>query len=214
MEKEKHHSTFPSWLSFLLNNPIRRRFDKNPDKVVKLLGINEGSVVLDFGCGPGFYSVPFAKVAKKVVAIDLQEKMLKKAARYAEKNGVKDKIQFLRSNGEKVPQIQERTCDFVFLSFVYHEIGDDVKERVLLDLRRVLKHDGKLAILEYTKKPLLGPHSVDPGLVIEQLARAKFSRTEVIEVSKNVGLITASKGTDDLEDSQSEVSSISRVAPR
>lgn len=177
MQKEKHHSTFPSWLSFLLNNPIRRHFDKNPDAIMKMLGINEASVVLDFGCGPGFYSVPFAKVAKQVVAVDLQDKMLKKAATYAEKNGVKGKIQFLQTDGEKVPQLQGSLCDFVFLSFVYHEIGDP-KEPVLVELRRVLRPGGKLAILEYTKRPLLGPHSVDPGSVKGELARANFSRTE------------------------------------
>src|SRR6266849_1990439 len=154
MEQEKHHHAFPVWLSFLLNNPIRRHFDKNPEKVVRLLGINETSVVLDFGCGPGFYAVPFAKVAKRVVAMDLQEKMLEKAARYAEKNRVKDKIQFFQTDGKEIPQLQGGLCDYAFLSFVYHEIGDDSKERVLLELRRVLTVGGKLAIMEYTKRPL------------------------------------------------------------
>src|SRR5712692_6018163 len=104
MEQEKRHNAFPIWLSFLLNNPIRRHFDKNPEKVVGLLGIDETSVVLDFGCGPGFYAVPFAKVATQVVAVDLQEKMLRKAAKYAERNGVKDKIQFFQTDGKEIPQ--------------------------------------------------------------------------------------------------------------
>jgi 2-polyprenyl-3-methyl-5-hydroxy-6-metoxy-1,4-benzoquinol methylase len=102
-EEKKHHGTSAIWLSFLLNNPIRRRFDKNPEKIITMLGINDTSVVLDFGCGPGFYTIPFASVAKKVVAVDLQEKMLKKAESYAEKNGVKDKIQFVQTDGEEIP---------------------------------------------------------------------------------------------------------------
>ncbi len=200
MEKEKRHRTFPIWLSFLLNNPIRRRFDKNPERVARALGINETSVVLDFGCGPGFYSVSFAKIAKQVVAVDLQEKMLKKAEKYAQKNGVKNKMQFIRTDGEELPQLRRSLCDFVFLSFVYHEIGDASKERVLLELRRVLKVGGKLAIMEHTKRPLIGPHSVNPDLVKEELTRADFSWAEVTELSKNVGLIITIKGTDDHKD--------------
>src|ERR1700719_4758118 len=99
-DKKHHHGTIPIWLSFLLNNPIRRHFDKNREKIITILGINDTSVVLDFGCGPGFYSIPFARIAKKVVAVDLQEKMLERAERYAEKNGVKDKIQFVQTDGK------------------------------------------------------------------------------------------------------------------
>lgn len=197
-EKEHHRGTFPMWLSFLLNNPIRRRFDKNPEKVVRMLGINDASIVLDFGCGPGFYAVPFAKVAKKVVAVDLQEKMLEKAERYAEKNGVVDRVELVRTDGKEIPSnLQRSSCDFAFLSFVYHEIDASSKERVLLDLGRMLKPGGKLAIMEYTKRPLLGPHAINPDQVTKELTRADFPGAEVIQVSKNVGLILATKGNSD-----------------
>jgi ubiquinone/menaquinone biosynthesis C-methylase UbiE len=197
-EKEHHDGIFPTRLSFLLNNPIRRRFDKNPERVVRMLGINNASIVLDFGCGPGFYAVPLAKVAKKVVAVDLQKKMLEKAERYAEKNGVVDKIEFVRTDGKEIPSnLQRSSCDFVFLSFVYHEIDTSSKEGVLLDLGRMLKPGGKLAIMEYTKRPLLGPHAINPDEVTKDLTRVGFPGTEVIQISKNVGLILAMKGTAD-----------------
>jgi len=121
-KKQEHHS-FPTWLSFLLNNPIRRRFDKNPEKVVAMLEINKSSVVLDLGCGPGFYSIPFAKVANKVVAVDVQEGMLKKAERYAERTRVKDRMHFLQSDGKQIPYLEGNSCDVAFLSFVYHEFA-------------------------------------------------------------------------------------------
>jgi ubiquinone/menaquinone biosynthesis C-methylase UbiE len=195
MEEKKHHHHFHTLLSFLLNNPVRRHFDKKPEKIIRMLGINDANVVLDFGCGPGFYAVPFARAAKKVVAVDIQEKMLKKAERYAEKNGVKDKIQFVQTDGEEIPELQGALCDFVFLSLVYHEIDDSSKERVLLELGRMLKPGGKLAIMEYTRKPLVGPLSVNPDEVKKELARAGFPGAEVIKASKNVGLIIAAKGT-------------------
>lgn len=208
----KHQGTLPMWLSFLLNNPIRRHFDKNPEMVIKVLGICNTSVVLDFGCGPGFYTVPFAKIANRVLAVDLQQEMLKKAAKYAEKNGVLGKVQFFQTGGNEIPQAQGGQCDFVFLSFVYHEIDETDKEQVLLELRRILKPGGKLAMIEHTKRPLIGPHSVNLAKVKEELAVADFSGTEVVEVTKNVGLIIATKEADDCKDLEGKVDSISGVA--
>jgi ubiquinone/menaquinone biosynthesis C-methylase UbiE len=189
---EGHHDPIPSWLSFTLNNPLRRRFDKGPERVVDALRISDVCVVLDFGCGPGFYTVPFARIAKQVIAVDLQGKMLEKAARHAEKNGVKDKIQFFHIDGKGIPQIQSSVCDFAFLGHVYHEIEYSDRKGVLLELWRVLKLGGKVAVMEHTKKTGMGP----PAVNLEELKaglNAKFTGMEVIGVSKNTGLIVATK---------------------
>ena len=57
-----------------------RRWLQNPKKILKPY-INEGMTVLDFGCGPGFFSVGLAQMvgeSGRVIAADLQEGMLQK----------------------------------------------------------------------------------------------------------------------------------------
>jgi ubiquinone/menaquinone biosynthesis C-methylase UbiE len=84
--------------AFFLDNPIRR-WIQPPSELIEKLAINPNDVIMDFGCGPGFYTIELAKKAKMVVAVDLSPEMLKKAQSKAAKARVKN-IQFLQSNGK------------------------------------------------------------------------------------------------------------------
>ena len=156
---------FPAWLAFHLNNPLRRHFHP-PEKTVSVLGVKGTDAVLDFGCGPGFYTIPFAKIAREVIAVDIQPKMLEKVARYAEKNRVK--IKSLQSDGQLIP-LPDNSFDLVFLSGVYHHLTD--KRRVLTELTRLLKSGGRIVIRERTEPGsiILGPPSVDKEEVFTDL---------------------------------------------
>ena len=77
MEKEKH--ICPVEYAGVLDNNIRRLI-QNPRKILKPY-IKEGITILDFGCGPGFFSIQTAKMLSgtgKVIAADIQEGMLNK----------------------------------------------------------------------------------------------------------------------------------------
>jgi ubiquinone/menaquinone biosynthesis C-methylase UbiE len=57
-----------------------RRWIQNPEKILGSY-IKEGIIVLDLGCGPGFFSIDMAKMvgqSGRVIAADLQEGMLQK----------------------------------------------------------------------------------------------------------------------------------------
>ncbi len=187
MVGERKHHTFPSWLSFTLNNPLRRRFDP-PRKIIEALGVTESTVVLDFGCGPGFFTIPFAKVAKKVVAVDVQPGMLEKVARYAERSGVT--VQCLQSDGGDM-SLPDSVFDLIFLSHVYHEVDD--KQSFLKEMRRLLKLDGRIVIMERMKKGLLpiGPPVMNIRQITDELREAGFATMTTISVKKNTLMIAA-----------------------
>src|ERR1051325_5735313 len=48
--------------------------------------------VLDIGCGPGRWTLPFAQCCASVVAVDFSENMLAHAKRRCEKAGVAQKV--------------------------------------------------------------------------------------------------------------------------
>jgi len=133
--------------AFFLDNPIRRLIQP-PSELIGKLVINQNDVVVDFGCGPGYYTLELAKKAKRVVAVDLSAEMLNKARNKAAKAGVKN-IQFLQSNGTNI-QLEADSVDFILLVTVYHEVGES--EAVLKEFGRILKPRGKLTIVEVIKK--------------------------------------------------------------
>jgi ubiquinone/menaquinone biosynthesis C-methylase UbiE len=133
--------------AFFLDNPIRRLIQP-PSELIEKLAINPNDVVMDFGCGPGYYTIELAKKAKSVVAVDLSSEMLKKAQNKADKAGVKN-IQFLQSNGTNI-QLKDSSVDIILLVTVYHEVGES--EAVLKEFSRILKPEGKLIIVEVIKK--------------------------------------------------------------
>ncbi|RKD33790.1 class I SAM-dependent methyltransferase [Thermohalobacter berrensis] len=78
------------------NKKISKRQEKDKDPIKFLIENNmlkRDYKVLDIGSGPGRYSIRFAKECKKVVAIDISEKMLEKAIDNAKKEKL-DNIQF------------------------------------------------------------------------------------------------------------------------
>ena len=55
---------------------------------ISRMNITEDDVILDIGCGPGALSIPLAKKAKKVIAIDFSPQMLAELEAYAAREGV------------------------------------------------------------------------------------------------------------------------------
>ena len=67
---------------------------QDPDEIVKP-HVKAGMIVLDVGCGMGFYSLPLAKLVGdegRVVCIDLQEKMISGLVARAKKAGLSTRI--------------------------------------------------------------------------------------------------------------------------
>lgn len=98
---------------------------------------------MDFGCGPGFFTIPLARVAAKTIGVDVSPKMLEKASSNAQKNGVT--VEFVRSDGSEI-KVEDRSVDLILLVHVYHEI--EAKEKTLREFSRILRELGRLAIVE------------------------------------------------------------------
>jgi SAM-dependent methyltransferase len=182
-EKEGH--VFSLLLFSTLNNSLRRWLSP-PSRILDRLSVKSSDTVIDFGCGTGFYTIPLAKTAKRVVGIDVQAKMLKMAGRYAEKSNVK--VQFYESDGKNIP-LPDSTADLIFLRRVFHELED--KQAVLQELTRLLKQNGRLAIMEKTKKSLtpIGPPTVEISDIANCLRSVGLQVTEKIEIANETIII-------------------------
>lgn len=111
-------------------------------------GLKEGMVFADIGCGPGFFSIPAAKIVGNkgtVFAVDLQEEMLEEI----KKRTVSQNIFFLKSEENTIP-IEDKKTDLLLLAFVLHEAVDKVA--FLKQLRRIIKEGGNALIVDWEKK--------------------------------------------------------------
>lgn len=129
-----------------LDNPQRRR-DMPPRETLEKFGLGDEGVFLDIGCGIGYFTIPAAEMLKKgkAIGIDIMEEMLKHARERAE--DIKN-IEFRQSREYAFP-IKDRSVDYSMLCNVLHEVEDKVK--YLVEIRRVLREDGRLYLIEWDK---------------------------------------------------------------
>ncbi|MBN1905892.1 MAG: class I SAM-dependent methyltransferase [Deltaproteobacteria bacterium] len=135
----------PHQIAFIFDNPIRRIF-QNPNKMLRPY-ISEGDTAIDIGCGPGFFTIEMAKLvgsSGKVIAIDLQEKMLGDVRKKAIKHHVEERIKFFQCEQDRVGLDQK--ADFLL---AYHMVHETPSPRAFLkELKTMLNENGKILIVE------------------------------------------------------------------
>lgn len=124
-----------------------RNREENTDLAIKKLPIDEASVVADIGAGSGFYTFRIAKrVPKgKVYAVEIQDSAIKYLKEKSEELGFDNVITVKGS--EKSPQLPENSIDLAIMVDVYHELL--YPREVLQEIKKSLKPDGKLLLIEY-----------------------------------------------------------------
>lgn len=118
------HRLCPWWLGYLLANPLRRLVH-DPSAMLRPF-VSEGMTVAEPGPGMGYFTMELARRvgrSGKVVAIDVQPKMLAELRRRAEKAGLLDRIDARTGPGDGMglDDLQGQV-DFVLAFAVVHEL--------------------------------------------------------------------------------------------
>lgn len=112
--------------------------------------IKEGARVLDFGCGPGSYTVAAAKLvgaAGRVYALDIHPRAFASARSRAAAEGVSDVVITLDGRADTVA---DACLDAVILFDVFHLLGD--QPAALREISRMLKPEGRLLFSDHHMK--------------------------------------------------------------
>ncbi|MFQ6101053.1 MAG: class I SAM-dependent methyltransferase [Anaerolineae bacterium] len=132
-------------------------------ELVDLCHIDEGTYVLDVGCGVGATTCYLAKTCGcRVLGVDLREAMVALSNERAQKLGVTGLVEFRVADAQDLP-FDDATFDAVLCESVVTFIKD--KQRVVNELARVVKPGGYVGFNEemWLKPP--------PAQIIEHVKR-------------------------------------------
>ena len=133
-----------------------RDSDERPTAVLDALQILPGAVVADLGAGAGYFTWRLAERVGprgKVVAVEIQKKMMDLIAEDLKKRSLKNVDLVL--GDEKDPRLPPGAFDLVLVANAYHEFSNP--DVMLSAIRQSLKPGGRLAVLEYRKEDAYTP---------------------------------------------------------
>lgn len=117
----------PWWLGYFLASPLRRLFSDDPHRLLQPY-VRPGMTVLEPGPGMGYFTLELARLVDasgRVVAVDIQARMLRRLIGRAERAGLAQRIQgrlgtsVLMGLADIAGQI-----DFTLAFAVVHEMPD------------------------------------------------------------------------------------------
>jgi 2-polyprenyl-3-methyl-5-hydroxy-6-metoxy-1,4-benzoquinol methylase len=119
----------------------------NAITALREIGLREGQTILDYGCGPGIFTIPAAEIAGRegiIHAFDVRSQPLEQVYEKAKSVGLTNVRTILAENSSLSTGLQDESADVILVFDMMHTIAD--KQGLLKELNRVLKKNGFLSI--------------------------------------------------------------------
>jgi len=185
------HKFNPNHIGRLLSG--KRVREVKPRQFLLEAGLLKGQVFVDIGSGPGFFTLPAARIigAKGVAyAVDTEPLMLTEL----KKRNPPANVKCIVSKESSVP-LPDNISDFILLAHVLHEA--EVKSAFILELKRLLKPGAKLLILDWKKKREAEGPPIEDRLTIKEVKalvkEAGFVRIKSTSLSPSHYEVSAQK---------------------
>ena len=137
------------WIARLLDGESRLG-GTAPEELLADAGVRESDTVVDTGCGPGFLTLPAARLVGPgghIYAVDIEQKMVDLVRARAAEDGL-GHVTALLGAPDSVP-LPEGSADFAITALILHYQPDDVvRLRLLTDVRRVLRPGGRVLVID------------------------------------------------------------------
>lgn len=122
----------------------------DPATVLAKAGLAPGMDVIDLCSGDGWFTLQIAKIARRVVAIDIDRQLLDVARARLSESGVAN-CAFIDGNAYDVAELVPVRADFVFMANAFHGVPDRV--RLAGAVGRALKRGGRFAVVNWHARP-------------------------------------------------------------
>jgi predicted methyltransferase len=174
-----------------------RAQEEHPDEALDLIGVPPGAVVSDVGAGSGYMTTRLAArvgPSGRVYANDLQPGLLAIVQDKAARAGLSNVETVV--GAEDDARLPEGAIDLALLVDVYHEFSHPAK--MLQSIRRALKPDGRLVLVEYRKEdpsiPIADTHRMSVADARAEIEAEGFKFEKTIEVLPRQHIIVFRQG--------------------
>lgn len=181
-----HEHVCPWWCCFTFDNFLRRLL-QDSEKILRPY-VLEGNTILDIGPGMGYFSIPLARMVGergKVIAADIQPKMLEALRRRAKRAGVERQVVTHLSEADTLGLNMQ--FDFVLAFWMVHEVPNRLA--FFEEIKSLLKLSGKFLLAE----PVLHVNQAtfektvktaeSAGLVLKERPKISLSRSALFTLN-------------------------------
>ncbi len=133
-----------------MKTDVDRWLADKAEKVLREVGIRQGQIVLDFGCGSGYYTIPAARIVGdkgQVYALDQRRSYLHEVRRRAEREKLKN-VQIIETSGELKIPLENESMDVILLYDVLHSYYFTAtgRKELLTEVYRIAKPDALISV--------------------------------------------------------------------
>ena len=158
-----------------------------PAEILAGLDLRPGMTVADIGAGTGYFAIPMARAVApggRVFAVDLQPQLLDILRGKLAQAGAPANIVTLQGSASSTGLAG--SCDLALLANVWHEIDD--REAVLAELGRILKPEGRIAVLDWRPDAAHPPGPpLEHRLSAREVEQFFVSHGKLVDAARNVG---------------------------
>jgi len=150
-----------------------------PEEIIKKLNIKENTIIADFGCGSGYFTIPLAKIVEKgkVFALDVLPEALESVRSRAKLEGLFNiETKHCDLEVENGSGLESDLIDIILLANILFQA--EKKDVIIKEAKRALKKGGELAIVDWKPNQPMGP----PDDLIISIESVK-------EIAKKIGLV-------------------------
>ncbi len=122
----------------------------DPAGVLAGVGIKPGMEVIDLCSGDGWFTLQIARIARHVIAIDIDPALLEVARIRLAESGLSN-CEYRTGDAYDIATLAPRPADFVFLANAFHGVPD--RPRLARAVREALKPGGRFAIVNWHQRP-------------------------------------------------------------
>jgi ubiquinone/menaquinone biosynthesis C-methylase UbiE len=140
---------FSRWIDHILGaGPLRVLF-QNPKRILHKY-VKPGMIVLDIGCGEGFFSLEMGRMVGpdgNVVCVDIRPDAIKSLKEQATKAGLSERIETRVCSDDSL-KLDDMTgrIHFALAFYVLHHAAD--ARKLMTQIHEALEHGGRLMVVE------------------------------------------------------------------
>jgi SAM-dependent methyltransferase len=121
-----------------------------PERTVAALGVKPGMQVIDLCCGDGLFTLPIARLAAEVVAIDLDPEMLVRARARLGAAGISN-YKIVQGDAYQIAELARQPADMVVMANTFHGVPNTTG--LCRAVASALKPGGRFVVVNWHRRP-------------------------------------------------------------